>query len=126
MLISQKRSPDNCMYSVHAVLLQNFLCTVLMPWVKSTTFLGQVITLTPYCPQNLLINLTLTIALCRDPSWTGRNMGGRVKNWSKTFFPNHRYCQLCLKSECKWCHMCVCSPFQVIRHILKFVNWLNN
>ena len=20
---------------------------------------------------------------------------------------------------------CVCSPFQVIRHILKFVNWLN-
>ena len=21
---------------------------------------------------------------------------------------------------------CVCSPFQVIRHILKFVNWLNS
>ena len=21
---------------------------------------------------------------------------------------------------------CVCSPFQVIRHILKFVNWVNN
>ena len=23
-------------------------------------------------------------------------------------------------------HMCVCSPFQVITHILKFVNWLNS
>ena len=22
--------------------------------------------------------------------------------------------------------MCVCSPFQVIKHILKFVNWLNS
>ena len=21
---------------------------------------------------------------------------------------------------------CVCNPFQVIRHILKFVNWLNS
>ena len=29
-----------------------------------------------------------------------------------------------LESECKWCHRCVCSPFQVIRHIWKFVNWL--
>ena len=22
--------------------------------------------------------------------------------------------------------MCVCSPFQVIKHILQFVNWLNS
>ena len=22
-----------------------------------------------------------------------------------------------LESECKWCHMCVFNPFQVIRHI---------
>ena len=51
-------------------------------------------------------------------------MSGRVKNeGAKKVFQNHRYCQLCLKSECKWCHMCVVySPFQVIRHILKFVN----
>ena len=25
----------------------------------------------------------------------------------------------CLESECKWCQMWVCSPFQVIRHNLK-------
>ena len=29
-------------------------------------------------------------------------------------------------SECKWCHMCVCSPFQVKKMYLKFVNWLNS
>ena len=53
-------------------------------------------------------------------------MGGRVKELrSKKVSQNHRNCQLCLRSECKWCHMCVCSPFQVIRHILKFVNWHN-
>ena len=39
------------------------------------------------------------IALCRDPSFI---------------------------MECKWCHMCLCSPFQVIRHIKKIVNWLNS
>ena len=27
---------------------------------------------------------------------------------------------ICLdESECEWCQMCVCSPFQVIRHNLK-------
>ena len=44
----------------------------------------------------------------------------------KKVFQNHRYCQLCLRSDCKWCHLCVCCIFQVIRHILKFVNWVNS
>ena len=30
--------------------------------------------------------------------WTGKKEGKKV-------FPNHRYCQLCLKSESKWCRM---------------------
>ena len=51
-------------------------------------------------------------------------MGGRVQKMKEQnkVFQNRRYCQLCLRSECKWCHACVCSLFQVIRHILKFVN----
>ena len=53
--------------------------------------------------------------------WTGKK-----NEVAKKVFQNHRYIQLCLRSECKWCHMSVCSLFQVIRHILKFVNWLNN
>ena len=49
--------------------------------------------------------------------------GGRGKmKEQKKLFQDHRYCQLCLRSECKWCHMHVCSALQVIRHILKFVN----
>ena len=31
-----------------------------------------------------------------------------------------------LESERKWCHMCVCSPFQVKQIYLKFMNWLNS
>ena len=78
-----------------------------------------------------------TIALCRDPStnhldryiplWTGINMGGRVKKMKEQKkFQDHRHWQLCFRSESKWCYMCVCSPFQVIRHNLKCVNWLNS
>ena len=48
--------------------------------------------------------------------WTGRKNEGAK---------NHRHCQLCLRNECKWCHMCICSLFQVIRHILKCVNLFN-
>ena len=46
----------------------------------------------------------------------------RVKNEGakKEVFQNHRYCQLCLRVSANG----VCNPFQVIRHILKFVNWL--
>ena len=45
-------------------------------------------------------------------------MGGGYKNEEaqKKEFQNY-ICQLYLRSECKWCLMCVCSPFQVIRHI---------
>ena len=28
---------------------------------------------------------------------------------------NHIYCQLCLKSECKWCHMCV-TYLKFVKH----------
>ena len=50
-------------------------------------------------------------------------MGGQVQNeGAKTSFKTIDIVSYALKSECKWCHMCVCSPFQVIRHILKFVN----
>ena len=46
--------------------------------------------------------------------------GQKMKEQKKTkVILNHRYCELCLESECKWCQMCVCSPFQVIRHNLK-------
>ena len=52
---------------------------------------------------------------------TGKTGCGQVEIWMDTYknewtFQNQRYCQLCLNSECK-CHMCVFSPFQVIRHI---------
>ena len=53
-------------------------------------------------------------------------MGKKMKEQKTKIFQNHRYCQLCLTSGCKWSHVCVCSPFQVIRHMLKFVNWLNS
>ena len=39
---------------------------------------------------------------------------GNIKNeGEKSLKKNLRYCQLCLRSECKWFHMCVCSPFEV-------------
>ena len=41
-------------------------------------------------------------------------MGGRVKHeGAQKSLQKHRYCQLCLRNECKWCHVCVCSPFHV-------------
>ena len=52
--------------------------------------------------------------------------GGQVKNEGVEKGVPKPYCELGFRSECKWCHMCDCSPFQVIRHILKFVNWLNS
>ena len=59
--------------------------------------------------------------------WMGKNRCGWIEIWvvgwwqvkkegAKKVFQNHMYCQLCLRRECKWCHMCVCSPHQVIRH----------
>ena len=64
------------------------------------------------------------IALCRDLStrhldrykqlWIGRNMGGRGKKMKEQKKVFQNYCQLCIRSERKWCHMCVCSPFQSI------------
>ena len=50
----------------------------------------------------------------------GKTCFGRVEIWVKKY-QLHR-----LRNECKWCHMCVCSPFQVKKTHLKFVNWLNN
>ena len=32
---------------------------------------------------------------------------GKKKYAQKEVFQNHRYCLLCLRSECKWCHVCV-------------------
>ena len=52
--------------------------------------------------------------------WTGKQMKEQ-KRFSKTI----DIVSYALKSECKWCHMCVCRPFRVIRYILKFVNSLN-
>ena len=58
------------------------------------------------------------IALCRHPVvWTGKNCCGQVEIWvdrykregTENVFQNHRYCQLCLRSEWKWCLMCVCT-----------------
>ena len=54
-------------------------------------------------------------------------MGGRVKNEGTRKTPKTiDIFSLCLESKCKLCHMCACSPFQVTRHIWKFVNWLNS
>ena len=36
-----------------------------------------------------------------------------MKEQNKKVFHNHRCCQLCLRSEPKWCHMYVYSPFQL-------------
>ena len=46
-------------------------------------------------------------------------MGGRVKNEAAKKVYNHRYCHLCLRNECKLCHMCVSSPFQVKKNTFK-------
>ena len=58
--------------------------------------------------------------------WTGRNMGGRVKNeGAKRFSKTIDIVSYALEVSVN-CVMCVCSPIQVIRHILKFVNWFNS
>ena len=91
--------------------------------------LSQVITSVMFVEQSQLYAET------RPPViWTGKDRCGRVGIWvdgkkmkeqNKKVFQNHRCCQLCFRSECKWGHMYVCSPFQVITHSFKFVNWLN-
>ena len=60
--------------------------------------------------------------------WTGKNCCGRVEIWVDGWWTgkNMKEQKKFLRSECKWCDMCVCSPFHVIRHILKFVKWLNS
>ena len=50
-----------------------------------------------------------------DGWWTGKKMNEQNKKASKTI----DIVSLCLERESKLCHMCVCSPFQVIRHIKK-------
>ena len=71
----------------------------------------------------------------RPDHWTGKNRCGQRDIWvdgkimkeqNKKVFQNHRGCQLYLRSECKWCHIYVCSPCQVITQSFKFVNWLNS
>ena len=62
------------------------------------------------------------------PLWTGRNTDGRIKmkelkGSSKTIEMVSYALEVSVNGVT---YMCVCSPFQVIRHILKFVNWLNN
>ena len=50
--------------------------------------------------------------------WTAKHHCGWVEIWVDGYknegankgLPKP-YCQICLRSECKWCHMCVCSPF---------------
>ena len=51
-------------------------------------------------------------------------MGGRVKNEGANSSKTIDIVTYALKV--KWCHMCVCSPFQVKKIHLKFVNWLNS
>ena len=49
-------------------------------------------------------------------------MGGRVNNdeGAKKSSKTIDFVSYALEvSVNEWCHMCVCSPFQVIRHILK-------
>ena len=58
--------------------------------------------------------------------WTGRNMGGRVKNeGAKRSSKTIDIVSYALKVSVNGVK-CVCSPFQVKKIHLKFVNWLNS
>ena len=48
--------------------------------------------------------------------WTGKKI--KEQKWPSKTIDIVSYAL----GECKWCHTCVCSPFHVFGHILKFVN----
>ena len=54
-------------------------------------------------------------------------MGGQVTNeGEKQIFQNRRYCQLCLRSECKWCRVRLKYISGHRTHFKVFVNWFNS